>query len=175
MLQKINKTLTLFYNAVINKIPSRHFRLYFLRLLGAKIDHSFICRNTVISEPSKLKIGNGSSIGWHCLLDARGELEIADDVNISSYVKIITAGHDVHSPSFECTKGKVFIESKAWLATGCTVLEGVRIGTGAVVAAGAVVTKDVPPYTVVGGVPAKKIAERISNLDYHLYLPPILY
>lgn len=175
MLSKINKGLMLFYNAVINKIPSRHFRLFYLRLLGVKIGHSFICRNTVISGPSGLKIGNGCSIGWHCLLDARGCIDIADDVNISSYVKIITAGHDIHSSSFESTKGKVCIESKAWLATGCTVLEGVRIGYGAVVAAGAVVTKDVPPFAVMGGVPAKKIAERVSNLDYHLYLPPILY
>ena len=175
MSQKINKALTLFYNAVINKIPSRHFRLFFLRLLGAKIGRSFVCRNTVISGPAGLKIGNGSSIGWHCLLDARGGIDIADDVNISSYVKIITAGHDIHSPSFESTKGKVYVESKAWLATGCTILEGVKIGFGAVVAAGAVVTKDVPPFAVVGGVPAKKIAERVSNLDYQLYLPPILY
>ena len=145
MKHKIINVLVLFYNACLNKIPSRHFRRSFLRFLGAKIGDSVIFRNTEILEPQKLKIGNGCSIGWHCLLDARGGLEIKDNVNISSYVKILSVGHDVRSKSFQGTEGLVTIGSDSWLATGCMVLQGVNIEIGSVVAAGAVLTKDVPP------------------------------
>lgn len=96
-------------------------------------------------------------------------------MNISSYVKIITAGHDVKSIKFDGTCAPVTIEKYAWLATGCTILEGVHVGEGAVVACGALVTKDVEPYSVVGGIPAIKISERIKNLDYKVVLPPIFY
>lgn len=104
-----------------------------------------------------------------------GGVKIADNVNISSYVKIITAGHDVRNQEFIGTEAPVVIDTNAWLATGCTVLEGVHIGEGAVVAAGAVVLKDVPPYTVVGGIPAKPISTRVKDLNYTVGLPPILY
>lgn len=67
------------------------------------------------------------------------------------------------------------IENNVWLATGCTILMGVHIGEGAVVAAGAVVTRDVSPYTVVGGIPAKKISDRKRDVDYTVGMPTILY
>ena len=102
-------------------------------------------------------------------------VKIADNVNISSYVKIITAGHSVKSPTFEGTEAPVVIEKNVWLATGCTILEGVHIGEGAVVACGAVVIKDVAPYTVVGGIPDKPVSTRVKKLDYTVGLPPILY
>lgn len=165
----------LFSNAVLNQVPSRHFRLFLYRFMGAKIGRSVIFRNTEVLEPQKLEIGDNCSIGWHCLLDARGGVKIADNVNISSYVKIITAGHDVRNQEFIGTEAPVVIDTNAWLATGCTVLEGVHIGEGAVVAAGAVVLKDVPPYTVVGGIPAKPISTRVKDLNYTVGLPPILY
>ena len=101
--------------------------------------------------------------------------KIYDNVNISSYVKIITAGHDVQSTSFAGTTAPVVIEKNAWLATGCTILEGVHVGEGAVVACGAVVVKDVDPYTVVGGIPAKQISNRNENVDYKLIMPSILH
>ena len=145
------------------------------RRLGAKIGNSLIFRRTELIEPQKLVIGDHCSIGWHCLLDARGGITIADNVNISSYVKIITAGHDIKSESFQGTSAPVVIDKNVWLATGCTILEGVHIGEGAVVASGAVVINDVEPFTVIGGIPAKKIAERTKTLHYEVELPPILY
>lgn len=172
---KIINALLLCMNGGGNNIPSRHFRMTVYRLLGATIGKSVIFRKTELLEPQKLVIGNHCSVGWHCLLDARGGISIADNVNISSYVKIITAGHDVKSESFEGTSTPVIIEKNVWLATGCTILEGVRVGEGAVVACGAVVIKDVEPYTVVGGVPAKKISDRIRTLNYEVELPPILH
>lgn len=175
LIHKLTNAVVLFMNGWGNNIPSRHFRMYVYRALGAKIGQSIIFRKTELLEPQKLLIGDHVSIGWHCLIDARGGLAIGDNVNISSYVRIITAGHDVKSSSFEGTTGRVRIDKNVWLATGCTVLEGVHIGEGAVVACGAVVTKDVPPFTVVGGIPARKISERVSLLSYEVELPPILY
>lgn len=159
----------------MNNFPSRHFRRFIYRCLGAKIGQSVIFRRTEILEPQKLIIGDNCSIGWHCLLDARGGVKIDDNVNISSYVKIITAGHDIKSQTFKGTNGKVIIDKNVWLATGCTILEGVHIGEGAVVACGAVVTKDVLPFEVVGGIPAKKISTRNNELDYKVGMPPILH
>lgn len=175
MNSKINKTLQLFTNTVLCHIPSRHFRLNIYRLMGAKIGKSIIFRRTEILDPQNLEIRNHCSIGWHYLIDARGGVKISDNVNISSYVKIITAGHDVKSSSFQVIEAPVQIERNVWLATGCTILEGVHIGEGTVVAAGALVTKDIEPYAVVGGIPAKKITERTKELNYQVALPPILY
>lgn len=175
MKHKLINALLLISNAYLNNIPSRHFRILLYKFMGLKIGHSIIFRRTEILEPQKIKIGNNCSIGWFCLLDGRGGIKIGNNVNISSYVKIITAGHDIKSPYFIGTQAPVIIENNVWLATGCTILEGVHIGEGAVVAAGAVVTKDIPPFTVVGGIPAKKISEREKNLDYKIQLPPILY
>lgn len=165
----------LMMNAWGNNIPSRHFRRWFYRCMGAKIGNSIIFRSTEILEPQKLRIGNEVSIGWHCLLDSRGGCIIKDNVNISSYVKIITAGHDINNPNFTGKTSPVIIEKNVWLATGCTILMGVHIGEGAVVAAGAIVTRDVAPFTVVGGVPAKKIGDRNRNIDYTVGMPTILY
>lgn len=172
---KIINALMLTMNAWGNNIPSRHFRRWFYRCMGAKIGRSIIFRKTEILEPQKLEIGDDVSIGWHCLLDSRGGLFIKDNVNISSYVKIITAGHDINDPKFTGKESPVVIENNVWLATGCTILMGVHIGEGAVVAAGAVVTRDVSPYTVVGGIPAKKISDRKRDVDYTVGMPTILY
>ena len=175
MKHKIINVFILLMNGGLNNIPSRHFRRFVYRLLGANIGNSIIFRKTEILEPEKLSVGDNCSIGWHCLLDARGGVKIGDNVNISSYVKIISAGHSLKYADFRGTKEQITIDRNVWLATGCTILEGVHIGEGAVVACGAVVTSDVLPYSVVGGIPAKKISERIHELNYVVGMPPILH
>lgn len=72
MMHKIVTAFSLFTNSVLNRIPSRHFRLFIYRLMGARIGKSVIFRNTEILEPQKLIIGDNCSIGWHCLIDSRG-------------------------------------------------------------------------------------------------------
>jgi len=79
---------------------------------------------------------------------------------------IYTLQHDMESPSFDAVGAPVIIEDYVYIGPRAIILPGVRIGYGAVVGAGAVVTKDVPPYAVVGGVPAKFIHERNHDLDY---------
>ena len=102
------------------------------------------------------------------MLDGRAGLTIGNSVNLSTGAWIWTMQHDVNDPQFAATKGAVVIEDYAWISSRTTILPGVTIGKGAVVAAGAVVTKSVAPYEIVGGIPAKKIGERDRNLTYTL-------
>jgi acetyltransferase-like isoleucine patch superfamily enzyme len=115
-----------------------------------------------------LKIGENSVIGHHVILDARRGLELGRNVNVSSGVWIWTEEHDPNDPDFEIVGGKVIIEDYAWISARAMILPGVRIGEGCVVAAGAVVTKDTPGWSIVGGVPATVIGQRNRNMRYRL-------
>ena len=157
----------LFRNIFINKIPSRHIRKVFDLLLGARIGKkSYLFRRTEVLFPKGLLIGNNTTIGWFTLIDARGGIYIGNKVTIASYVKLITGTHNTKTPNFEANFCPIVIDDYVWICTGATVCANVHIGEGAVIAAGAVVTNDIEPYTIVGGVPAKKIGERNKNLDY---------
>lgn len=163
------------YNTLFKKIPSRSFRKICLKLGGAKINKkSVIYRNTEVLKPRGLKVGKRSQIGWHCLLDARGGLEIGSNVVIASYSKIIAGTHDINSKDFKGCVKKTIINDRAWICTNAIILPGITIGEGAVVGAGAVVTKDVPPYCVVAGNPARIIKERNIEINYELDKAPFL-
>ena len=150
-------------------IPFQTVRHGILRFLGLRLGrNSVIYMGTEIRRPSGILIGSQTIIGHSCVLDGRGGLRIGSNVNFSSEVMIWTAQHDPQSPSFETRFAPVVIEDYAWLSCRTVILPGVTIGKGAVVAAGAVVTKSVDPYTVVGGVPAKPIGKRNPNLTYNL-------
>lgn len=162
----------LFYNAVLNKIPSRHFRRLVERMCGARIGKgSFLFRRVEILFPKGLWIKDNVTVGWFSLLDARGGIQIGNNVTIASYVRLVTGTHNTKSPKFEASFLPIKIDDYAWICTGAIICANVHIGEGAVVAAGAVVTSDVPPYTIVGGVPAKKIGERCKNLSYRPSTP----
>lgn len=102
----------------------------------------------------------------HCILDGRKGLVIGDHVNLSSEVMIWTLQHDMNDSGFKAVGGPVEIGDYAWVSARAIILPGRKIGKGAVVAAGSVVTKDVEDYAIVGGVPAKKIGERNRSLEY---------
>ncbi|MGL5271469.1 MAG: acyltransferase [Selenomonadaceae bacterium] len=152
------------------QIPSHSIRNWIYRnVYKMKIaSRVVIYGNTELRSPNNIKIGKGSIIGDQAILDARRGIEIGENVNFSTGVWIWTEQHDYNCPQFSCTDkgGKVIIGDRAWLSCRSIVLPGVTIGEGAVIAAGAVVTQDVPPYTIYGGVPAKKIGERNRNLEY---------
>lgn len=153
-------------NSLINKIPFYFIRHFFYRLVGIKIgEKSSIKMNTYI-EGQKIKVGKNTSVGRYSYLDGRGELIIGNNVSISPHVFFITGSHEVNSHDFKFKAENIIIEDYVWIGTRATIKGGVKIGKGAVVAVGAVVTKDVEPYTIVGGVPAKKIGERNRNLEY---------
>ena len=178
MLKKINAAINIILgNMIINKIPSRTIRRGFYKAMGMKIGkNSVIFRRADILAPYSIDIGENTSIGWFCHLDGRGGLKIGSNTNISSYTKFVTGTHDTDSTDYVTAQFKpISIGSRVWICTGAIILPGVNIGDGAVIAAGAVVTKDGPPYTVVGGVPAKSIRKRREDLDYCLPKATILH
>ena len=149
------------------KFPSRRFRKQIFRMLGANIGKtSVLFREQDVIYPYGLEIGENVTIGTRCLLDARGGIFIGNNVNVSGDVKLITGNHDVNDSKMKANFFPIIICDNVWICTGAIVLSNVKIGEGAVIAAGAVVTKDVPPYEVWGGVPARFIMKRNSNIDY---------
>lgn len=159
---------------LLGYVPCRWFRTLVLCMLGAGIDRTAVLYGGFeIRSPRKLKIGEGSCIGHRATLDARGGLTIGRNVNLSSEVMVWTAQHDYRDPGFRTVFEPVMIGDYVWLGPRCIILPGVTVGEGAVVAAGAVVTKDVDPYTLVGGVPAQKIADRPKDLNYNPVENPV--
>lgn len=121
---------------------------------------------------TKIEIGSNTVINRFTYLDGRASLRIGNNVNISHYSLIQTLTHDPQSQSFICQEKPVTIADHVWIGARAIICPGVSIGEGAVIAAGAVVTKDVPPYTIVGGNPARYIKNRTKELHYTtLYLP----
>lgn len=156
-----------FLNNIVPLIPSWKTRKFILTKLGVHIGKgTFISKDVYFMTPRLFSIGKGSDINRGCIIDARGGLTIGDSVSISHRVNLMTGGHHVNSRTFKGKYLPIQIEDYAWLGVGCTILQGVKIGKGAVVCAGAVVTKDVSPYSIVGGVPARKINERTHDLSY---------
>lgn len=155
------------YLKVISYFPSSLVRRNALRMVGARIGRGvLIYHGFETYYPWNMSIGSNSSFGFHCVLDARGGLTVGSNCNISSDVAIWTAEHDVQARDFAYTTDAVIIEDYVWISYRAIILPGVRIGAGAVIAAGAVVTKDVTPYTIVAGVPAVKVGDRNRDLDY---------
>jgi len=159
---------------LVSHIPSQCARKSILRILGARIDSSaMLYGGFEVRSPQRLVIGYGSCVGHRATLDARGGLTIGSYVNISTEVMIWTAEHAWNEPDFPGVFQSVKIGDNVWLGPRCIILPGVTLGDGVVVAAGAVVTKDVLPYTLVGGVPARRIADRTRILNYNPASEPI--
>ena len=129
---------------------------------------SAIYRNVDIRSPYRISIGAHTCINKRCVVDGRGGVSIGNNVDIAQDVCIWTEQHDYNSPVYASVCKSVVIEDYVWVASRATILPGVTVGVGAVVAAGAVVTKDVPPYSIVAGVPAKVIGTRNTDLHYTL-------
>lgn len=156
----------------IAKIPSCHFRKLLYKGLGVKMGKNVTIHfRAELRAPEKLSLGDGTIIGDNAILDARRCLTIGRNVNLSSNVSIYTLQHDHRDPYFglpseDKLKLSVEIDDRAWLGANVIVLPGVHIGEGAVCCAGCVVTKDVEPFAVVAGIPARKVNERPHNLKY---------
>ena len=138
-----------------------YWRCSLLRLFGAKIGRCVrIQGSTKIWQPWKLIIDDNSWIDGGVSLYSVNDIIIGKNVVISESAFICTASHDIHSPVFELVSKPIFIQDYAWICAKSTVLMGVTIGVGSVVAACAVATKNTEPWTVVGGNPAKEIGKR---------------
>jgi len=155
---------------LLGKIPCHSLRRFFYRIAGVKIGKgSVIHMYARFYNPKNIQIGKDTIIGEFSVLDGRDKLKIGNHVDIASQVMIYNAEHDINDPHFLAHTAPVIIEDYVFIGPRAIILPGVKIGKGAVVAAGAVVTKDVPPFAIVGGVPAKIIGERrLKKLNYKL-------
>lgn len=154
-------------------LPSHHIRNFiYSRIFGVQLGKGAVIHyGAEIRSHTKLIIAQNTKIGDKSILDARNGIEIGKNVNFSTGVQIWTEQHDHRDPWFRCISGphfKVKIGDRAWIGPRVTILHSVNIGEGAVVAAGSVVTKDVPSFAIVAGIPAKVIGERNRNLEYIL-------
>lgn len=158
----------LFCNSFVCKVPSHTFRLTFYRqFMGQQIGpRSSVHMGAYIDAVGGLTVGARSTVNRNCRIDTRGGVVIGSDVTIASEVTVLTADHNVNSPTFEGRQRSVTIGDHAFVGTRAMILPGVSIGTGAVVAAGAVVTRDVVAYTIVAGVPARVVGTRNADLRY---------
>lgn len=157
-------------NKVIASTPSIAFRRWFYsKVLNIKMDRSVNIQMGcyIYDSTGEFTIGTNTVLNRYCTLDRRGGLYIGSSVNISAEVAIYTAGHDPQSPTFNDYVKPVIIEDFVWLGTRSMIMPGVRIGKGAFVLPGAIITHDVAPYKIVGGIPAREIGERNKDLNYN--------
>ena len=153
----------------IMSIPIHIIRKAFFRKIVKSCGKNvYIGQNIDVIRPSQIVIGDNVFINKRVLLDGRNHLVIGNNVDIAREVNIWTRHHDYNDDYHLVKGGETIVGDYVWLCSRCTILPHVRIGRGAVVACGAVVTKDVPEMDVVGGVPAKRIAARKSRLLYTL-------
>jgi maltose O-acetyltransferase len=150
------------YNHCIGKFPSRWVREVYLKgwlgRLGVKTGVQIGCR---FLNGRKVFLGERNVINFGCLFDGRKFfIRTGSNVSIGPEATILTLGHDPRSATFEDRGGDVVLGDRVWIGYRAIILPGVTIGEGAVVGAGAVVTKNVEPYAIVAGNPARKVGER---------------
>ncbi len=160
-------------NAVLictGHLPTSFLRVaIYRRCFGMKIARGVkIAPGCIIWGPGRITIGEGSIVNRCVILDGRFPLTIGSNVSVSIFAIVLTLEHDLSAADFRPVGGPVVIGDRAFIGTRAIVLPGITIGEGAAVAAGAVVTKQVAPYTIVGGVPAKIIKVWTKNLTYRL-------
>ncbi len=150
-----SRTLCAKANATMPDDPT--YVNYLEELFSRKLDGIRILTPFICDFGNRVKFGKNIFINHSAVFSASGGIEIEDDVMIAPCVRIATINHDFKNRHTIYTYGKVIIKKNAWIGMNVTILPGVTIGENAVVAAGAVVTKDVPDNAVVAGVPAKTI------------------
>lgn len=149
------RTLCAKANAILPDDP--RYVKYLEELFGRDLSDVRILTPFECDFGNRVKFGEGVFINHSAILSASGGIEFEDGVMAAPGLRIATINHDMNHRHTIYTYGKVTVKKNAWLGMNVTLCPGVTIGRYAVVGAGAVVTKDVPDYAVVGGVPAKLI------------------
>jgi acetyltransferase-like isoleucine patch superfamily enzyme len=170
---KIKYAVVVWYELIIVLIFSlprfktlNTIKSFFLKFCGANIGKGVVYYPGVwINPPNRLTIGNQVDLAKDVLITTPGGVVIGDRALIGYGTKILSSNHTIPNQ-----RGKIFnsghthapinIKNDVWIGSNCVILAGVTIGEGAVVAAGSIVTKDVAPFTIVGGVPARWIKDR---------------
>jgi acetyltransferase-like isoleucine patch superfamily enzyme len=148
---------------VLNRLTfadADQIRAVFSDLIGKELDDGFsLIPPFYTTGGENIRVGRDVFINQNCTMYDLGGIDIGDDVMIGPNVSIITSGHPLE-PALRrafVTAKPIVIERNVWIAAGVTIIGGVTIGENAVVAAGSVVTRDVPPNTLAGGNPARVI------------------
>ena len=158
----------------INFAPYTLRHAFLRKFCGIQIGRDSTVAAGCFLTGNRISIGNNTVINRYTYLDGRGPLYIGNNVNVSHYCLIHTLTHSVQSPDFVCEEKPVAIYDYAWIGARSIILPGVTIGEGSVVGAGAVVTRDVAPYAIVVGNPARRIATRPRGLRYTTRYFPLL-
>lgn len=160
---KLGRSVSIHDNVYLDALSSRGITLG---------DNVTIRENAIIECTGILRfpgegiiIGNNVGISQNCFIAARGFISIGDDVQFGPSVTLVSENHNFEDPNIlirnqGVRREGIIIESDCWLGAGSKIMDGVWIGKGCIIAAGAVVTKNVPPYSIVGGVPARLIKKR---------------
>jgi maltose O-acetyltransferase len=164
------------YNHLLGRFPSHLLRSVYLRAwLGAVGEGTSVQMGCRFLNGRKVYLGERNVVNFGCLFDGRHyRITTGSDVSIGPEAAILTLGHDPQSADFADLGGEVVIGDRVWIAYRAIILPGVRIGEGAVVAAGSVVASDVEPFQIVAGAPARPVGTRSAALTYHLSFFPSL-
>ncbi len=164
----VTKELIVMILHFIGCVPVHHIRRFFYRIAGMHIgEGTSVHTGLRMYDPTGITIGKDTVIGEEAVLDGRGEIIIGNHVAFATGVMVYNSQHDIRDPQFAAITKSVHIDDYVFIGPRAIILPGVHIGKGAVVGAGAVVTKDVPPGVVVGGVPAIPIGDR--PLQHYAY------
>jgi len=144
-----------------NSADPAEIRSLLSRITGTEIDESVaVFTPLYINYGKHTRIGKNVFINFDCTFLDLGGITIEDNVLIAPKVSLLSEGHPLSPHNrHSLTVGHIHIKKNAWIGAGATILPGVTIGENAIVAAGAVVSKDVPANTIVGGIPAKIIKD----------------
>lgn len=164
----------LFYVGLLNHVVT-HIPIWLVRRLLMRYVYfikigrgSFIHLGVKFKKPRAVELGECSIVNTGAILDGRMGLHIGNNVDIGEDVALYCGTHDVQDPYYRGIMDPIYIEDYACIYARAMTVRGIRIGKGAVIGGGAVVTKDVEPYTIVGGLPARKLGERTRDLRYTL-------
>ena len=161
------------FNHCISRIPSYAIRqLYLEKVFKIRIGGGSSIHMGCFFTENNISIGANSIINRNCYLDCRKGIKIGNNVSISPEVYILSLTHNVDDPEFNAVGSNVVIEDRVWIGARAIIMPGVTLSAGSVVGAGSVVTKDVPAYSIVGGIPAKLIKKRNADLHYNLHYKP---
>ncbi|MCC4275239.1 glycosyltransferase [Marinomonas communis] len=166
-LRQLKSIFIYFFNLIYPVVPFFSVKRIVLRAWGIDLG-----KGSSIHSPVKfygkgcLKVGDNSVINSGCHLDNRKNIFIGDNVSVAHDVRIFTLGHDVNDSWFSACGKDVKINDRVVIFVGAMIMPGVELGEGVVVYPGSVVTKDVPPYAIVAGVPAKIVGQRSRDLKY---------
>jgi putative colanic acid biosynthesis acetyltransferase WcaF len=142
-------------------VPFHGFRRLILRCFGASISNSArIYPSCHIWAPWNLRMGARTTLGSHVICYNVDRVELLERSIVSQYSHLCTASHDYESVDFETVAEPIMIGPRAWVAADSFIGMGVHVGDSAIVGARAVVFRDVEPYTIVGGNPARVLKRR---------------